>query len=77
MHPADWIAIIFGIVGGGGAGGGALKIVSKLTRLIVAIEAAAEAIKTVVDDVKELRGQLAAQATDIAVLKSKSEQPKP
>ena len=75
MHAAEWIAVIFGIIGGGGAGGGALKIVSTLTRLIVAIEAAADAIKEVVNDVKELRGQLAAQATDIAVLKS--QQPKP
>lgn len=75
MHAADWIALIVGIAGGGGAGGGALKIVSKLTRLIVAIEAAAEAIRTVVDDVKELRGQLADHATEIAVLKAR--QPKP
>jgi len=54
MHPADWIALVALVLGGGGISAGGVSITAKITRLVAAVEQAAKDISTIITDVKAI-----------------------
>lgn len=50
MHPAEWIALVPSVLLGGG---GAVGVIVRLTRLIVAVEGLCKAMERVAGKVEE------------------------
>lgn len=67
MHAPDWIALAVALAGGGGIGGGGIAVVTRMTRLAVAVEGLVDAVKATVEDIRDLGGTTAAHATQLAL----------